>query len=715
MTLRRVTALIVGISVLGTAACVFALSHLVTGGSFSQLEHDFAHQDVERAQNAILNEAEQLDTTAIDWASWDSTYEYVQSGDKGYELENLTLDTLETLDLNYFVIVALDGSIVQARGLDRETGEPQRLPDDFVRFLPLQGRPVPPAADRFQASGILLLHEAPLLFAIRPVLQSNERGPARGFLVMARYLDEATLGRLADQTVLNLSIAVADGPADPEITISEAPDNQLISSGTIPAGPARHVVVSVTSERQIAAAAAEVSRWMLVVAVGVAFAFGALIFFFLHRFVVRRLHRLSSELGSIAVDPRPLLRVTVDGSDEIAHLANDINSTLASREAALRRFETLVETSADAIYLIQEGRIAFANPAAGILAGTSPTALIGLPASAIVSPPDSASFVRAVAAAAPGADSRLEATSTDGTRQLDLAVVQVTGQPGLAQVMARDITERRKREAADREFDRNVLESQRLESLGLFAGGIAHDFNNILLTIAGNAALARIDEDPTEAIAQIEAAAFHAADLTRQLLAYAGGGQLQVRRVPLEKVVDETARLVRRVAPSIVTIEIVATEDGAFVEGDEVQLRQVVMNLVTNAFDALGETQGKIVISTGVRHFDETELSQIVTGHSVGPGEYAFVRVADTGPGISTERLARIFEPFVSSKGQGRGLGLSAVAGIVRAHHGAIAVDSSPGRGATFTVVFPEASGEAAVVVDDYELPSVRLRGAASA
>jgi signal transduction histidine kinase len=170
-----------------------------------------------------------------------------------------------------------------------------------------------------------------------------------------------------------------------------------------------------------------------------------------------------------------------------------------------------------------------------------------------------------------------------------------------------------------------------------------------------------------------------------------------VQQVDVGELVRDTVKLVRRVAGSFVVVQIDASDRAVFIEGDDVQLRQVVMNLVTNAFDALGDHPGEMRVSSGAREFDATDLMRIRSGTITSPGRYAFISVSDDGPGIPPGTVERVFEPFYSTKGPGRGLGLAAVIGIVNAHRGAVMVDSSDDHGTTFTVLFPEA---VAVVAD---------------
>ena len=238
-----------------------------------------------------------------------------------------------------------------------------------------------------------------------------------------------------------------------------------------------------------------------------------------------------------------------------------------------------------------------------------------------------------------------------------------------------------------------MLHVQKLESLGVLAGGIAHDFNNLLVSVLGNAGLALAELEPSSPIrarlTDIELAAQRAAELTRQMLAYAGRGRVLVQSVNLSDLVVELVTLLRTVVARTADIDVRLTDNLPDVEADASQLRQVVMNLVTNAADAIGGSPGRIEITTGRMVATREYLAYSCIGQDPEPGEYVFVEIADTGCGMDDQTLARIFDPFFTTKAAGRGLGLAAVLGIVRSHKGAIAVESTPGVGSRFRLLIP--------------------------
>ncbi len=259
-----------------------------------------------------------------------------------------------------------------------------------------------------------------------------------------------------------------------------------------------------------------------------------------------------------------------------------------------------------------------------------------------------------------------------------------------------DVTERRKSEEERDKFEKNLQETQKLESLGVLAGGIAHDFNNILTGVLGNASLASI-ELPSDSPAQsyleaIRQGAVRAADLCKQMLAYSGKGRFVVRQISLNRLIEETTHLVQLSISKKAALFFNLMPELPLIEADDTQIRQVIMNLVINASEALGDAGGAITVTTGVTRVDREYLRGAVHSPELPAGSYVHLEVSDTGCGMSPETQAKIFDPFFTTKFTGRGLGLSAVLGIVGGHKGALRMYSELGRGTTFKIVFPVAA-----------------------
>jgi two-component system, cell cycle sensor histidine kinase and response regulator CckA len=253
--------------------------------------------------------------------------------------------------------------------------------------------------------------------------------------------------------------------------------------------------------------------------------------------------------------------------------------------------------------------------------------------------------------------------------------------------VAEDVTERRAVEAS-------MQHTQKLESLGVLAGGIAHDFNNLLVGILGHAELAEQSGASGEHVRQIQAGAEHAADLCRQMLAYAGHGNYEVTRVDLRGVVSEIGGLIEASVAKGAALVRDFPEHLSPVQGDAVQLRQVLLNLVTNASDALDGRPGTIHLRLSEEDLEPEALRTSYLDDDLPGGRYVRLMVEDDGVGMTEETRAKLFDPFFSTKFTGRGLGLATLLGIARAHRAAIQVESEPGRGTRFSLLFPAAAGE---------------------
>ncbi|MDZ7631709.1 MAG: response regulator [Gemmatimonadaceae bacterium] len=258
-----------------------------------------------------------------------------------------------------------------------------------------------------------------------------------------------------------------------------------------------------------------------------------------------------------------------------------------------------------------------------------------------------------------------------------------------------DITAQKLAAEDRRRLEAQMQHAQKLESLGVLAGGIAHDFNNLLVGILGNASVARDEVEPgtptEELLTDIEIAARRAAELTTQLLAYAGKGRFNVLPLDVSAAVRETSSLLHSAISRRATLELQLDDQLPHIAADATQVRQVIMNLLTNASDALDDHPGTITLRTGRMHADAAYLAECLAADGVSPGDFVFVEVSDTGIGMNAETLARMFDPFFTTKFTGRGLGLAATLGIVRGHRGALHVRSALGTGTVFRVLFPAA------------------------
>jgi PAS domain S-box-containing protein len=261
------------------------------------------------------------------------------------------------------------------------------------------------------------------------------------------------------------------------------------------------------------------------------------------------------------------------------------------------------------------------------------------------------------------------------------------------------IAESKQAEEEKLALERQVRHAQKLESLGVLAGGIAHDFNNILMAILGNADLALDELSPMSpargSIREIEKAAKRAAELVKQMLAYSGKGRFVVEPIDVGGLIEEISHLLEVSISKKSVLKHNLAENLPTFDGDVTQIRQVIMNLITNASEAIGDKSGVIALSTGAMDCDRAyldDINEVVRASLDEPlpeGVYTYIEVADTGCGMDAQTIEKVFDPFFTTKFTGRGLGMSAVLGIVRGHRGALKIYSEVGKGTTFKILFP--------------------------
>lgn len=373
-------------------------------------------------------------------------------------------------------------------------------------------------------------------------------------------------------------------------------------------------------------------------------------------------------------------------------------------EDALRlreeQYRQIVETAQEGIYVLDaKGTITFTNERLARMLGREATSMVGRSLFDFIRP-EVADRVHVVLDDPSGKtpqDYETILNRNDGTG----VWISVSGNPIFDEQgqrigslgMVTDITESKEAEEERLVIEAQMQHTQKLESLGVLAGGIAHDFNNLLAGIMGYAGLAKhgVLENSVvhEQISKIETAAVHAADLTRQMLAYSGKGRFVFNRLDISSMVGEMADLFKASVSKKAELRFEFTENLPSFQGDSAQVQQVIMNLITNAADAIGDAEGEITIRTGVMYADVAYLVSTYLHEDLPQGEYVYVEVTDTGCGMTPATVEKIFDPFFTTKFTGRGLGLAAVLGIVRSHRGALRVDSIPGEGTTFRVLFP--------------------------
>jgi PAS domain S-box-containing protein len=431
-------------------------------------------------------------------------------------------------------------------------------------------------------------------------------------------------------------------------------------------------------------------------------------FIFQHRLADGTVRDVEVHSGPIQIQGRKLLYSVI----------NDITDRKRTEEALREsdgRFRNLVESAPIPIYIEAEGRFTYLNAAAvrafGAKAGGE---LLGQP----VMERFHKDFKSTVShrmrqlheqhQAVPVVEEAcLKLDGSSFNAEVSAVPFSQEGRAG-ALVFFRDVTDRKRAEEQRMQMERQIQQTQKLESLGVLAGGIAHDFNNILMAVLGHADLALSELPPLsparESIREIEQASRRAAELCRQMLAYSGRGKFVIETIHLRDLIEEMLHLLKTTLSKKVLLNLNLEKTLPPMRGDATQIRQVLLNLVLNASEAIGERSGVITISTGAMDCSHEYLAETYLDEELSEGLYLWLEVSDTGCGMDKETQGRLFEPFFTTKFTGRGLGMAAVLGIVRGHKGAMKVYSELGRGTTFKILFPaveDAAGPASRKSDE--------------
>jgi PAS domain S-box-containing protein len=396
-------------------------------------------------------------------------------------------------------------------------------------------------------------------------------------------------------------------------------------------------------------------------------------------------------------------RMVTSGANQVIAIVRDVTeqrhaeSTLRETDA---RHSAMIENIGDVIAIMDaDGTTKYQSPNIERWFGWKPEDLIGKSGWDKMHPDDVERIQKEFVEMLEKGDAstvELRFECKDGNyKWIEITAVNRIDEPAINGVLLNyhDISERKHVEQQRLDLERQVQHAQKLESLGVLAGGIAHDFNNLLVGMLGNADLALSELSPLsparESIQQIEIAAMRAAELSKQMLAYSGKGKFVVKELDLNEMIEEMAHLLEVSKSKNVVLKYNFANNLPAVEADATQLRQVIMNLITNASEAIEDKSGVVSISTGAMECDRAYFNDSYLDEDQPEGMYTFVEVTDTGCGMDVETIGKIFDPFFTTKFTGRGLGMAALLGIIRGHNGAIKIYSEEGKGTTIKVLFP--------------------------
>jgi PAS domain S-box-containing protein len=444
---------------------------------------------------------------------------------------------------------------------------------------------------------------------------------------------------------------------------------------------------------------------MMVIAVLIATSVAFVMISSLQRLISRPILALSSAAERISKEKDFSLRAGKYGNDEVGQLVDDFNTMIEQIETSNKeliesekRFRTLVDQAVDAFFLFSpEGKIVDANQRACESLGYSRDELLSLSVEDIiaVSPADES-------AEKPweNLQPNMPVTKENMHRRKDGSTFPVEtrlgfleiGERSLVMGLARDISERREAEAEKKKLEFQLQQAQKMEAIGVLAGGIAHDFNNILTSIIGYSELAREklpQKSPvTRYLDEVLQAGTRATDLVRSILTFSRHTAEKVAPIELQPVIKEVVKLLRASIPSYIEIRLNISPGCGAVLANPTQIHQIMMNLCTNAYHAMREKGGILGISLEELTISDEDASPLLIPSA---GKYIRLTVSDTGHGMDKATVARIFDPYFSTRkpGEGTGMGLSIVHGIVKSYGGHISVYSEPGKGTTFHVYIP--------------------------
>ena len=673
--------------VLMVASALALLPVFVLNQEFNRLEAVILQRDAKRVTEGVQSELRVLAELSKDWGIWDDAFVFARDRNPAFVKANLGWDSiLNSTQVQLIYVLDRTGKIIWGDFHPVDASHSVSLSafsQERIQELPLLS-----ASREEPHAGLFMTAEGPLLLVSQPIRHSNNQGPVGGTILMGRLLDRGRVDQLSRllaipfvaQDTLRTPMAPEEASAwagrgwEPQVLIRS--ESSLNIRVTVPdIYEKERLILTLPRERAIHVQGLRAGRIvfasLFLATVMVAGALMAAFFQYLR--LVRRHH-------------------------------DALEAAVASRTSELqdaeRRFRAFVDHTHDFMFWcrLDESEGCFVlegiNPAALRFMGRPLAAVIGQRSKACL-PPNIADPLERYVYACAGQRAPLvteDAVDVKGVRMVfQTAFVPVpdeTGKISQIAVSARDITAMRDKEEA-------LLHTQKLESLGVLAGGIAHDFNNILTAAQGNLDISTLLlPQNAEALPHLESvrqALTKAANLTRQLLAYSGRGRFLVQVHDLNVAVEEMLALLEISISKKATLICDFAEQLPLLEADVAQIQQVIMNLVTNASDALQDKSGTIRVRTWAETLDSEAIARLPV-QFLAPGPHVALEVSDTGSGMPPEVLERIFEPFFSTKGVGRGLGLSAMLGILRSHHGGLALESVPEAGTTFKLWFPASS-----------------------
>ncbi|CAN5438677.1 hypothetical protein BH10CHL1_BH10CHL1_34120 [soil metagenome] len=718
---RRILFTIIGVFIL-LILLLYIAAERTAFITLQNLEDQISRQNVMRVAQAIKNELNSLVQTSMDYARWDDTYQFIAEAshgniDKEYVATNFSDSNMQSNRLNLLVYVNPDEKVIVQKAFDLETHHEMPVP---ARFLDKSVKNLLQSVDSTTPkAGIIDSDYGLMLIASHPILPNSGATPNRGSLIFGRLLNAAEIQEFTNITLLPATIySLNDLTALPEdvqrngtslrtmnsVVLHPVSNNQIIGYTPLADVDGNPIaLLQVDMPRSIQQQGHISLNYLVTVLIILVLIFGIIVSYILEKWVLTPVSDLGRHVNHIGASADLSTRLKVQGSDEISQLTQDINQMLDALETAQQdqrrseaRYRAIFEQASEGIVFADASthQLLAANPAFLQLTGYNAYELPTLTAYDIVMTDKTiyGASIDKISTVQRYAITEHVYRRKDGTRlEVESSAVLLPPDNGymLYCMVVRDITERVKSEA-------RLRQTQKLESIGLLAGGIAHDFNNLLTGMLGQTSLALDKLSPDHpARSNVNKAVIsvrRAADLTRQLLAYAGRGQFLIEPVDLNQLIGDNTSLLETALMSHVQLQLLLEPNLALINADRGQIQQIVMNLVINAAEAIDNEYGNVTVTTSSVNLTANDEQQYVGGDKLPLGDYICLEVSDTGIGMDDETLNRIFDPFSTTKEFGTGLGLSATQGIVRTHNGGLQVTSCMGKGTTFRIFFPAAT-----------------------
>src|SRR5450830_896199 len=717
MSLRTRLLIVALLALTFFVAVFYVLASVTIDRTYARLDNESARRQVLRAHSYIDYVLGAFGSTCSDWAYWDDTYQFVLDHNTAYADSNLSPTSLATIDVDVMVFLDTSGKVVSAKF---QTLANQTLDDtvaDLVKQLRPGTAPWTQAMVHPGLTGYIEVGERAAMVAVRPILTSARTGTARGVLVFVRDLNEAFFAGMAETVGGNVTFQPAD-QVQPETVESRALALLAAGQPTVGLPAATDEVRGFTKLTDLSGSNAflltttasrtksdEIDHLKDIVVTAtsmIGFLLAAIAIVVFNHTILKRVASLGHQVAEVGHTSDLSLRVHLPGSDELAQLATDVNTTLESLQQTQRDKDAMAEElerdrkrlhdyfdhAHDLIFALDtSGKVTLVNQSACSVLGYDEKDLLGRGILDIVSPDSREFMLRANDEIGSGdTESRtIDVLTRDGNRRtLDLSGQRLwdNGQPTGTFYIARDITDRLR-------MEHELLHNEALASLGTLAAGIAHDFNNVLTVVKGSISLADSSlEEPTESQRHLEVARVavdRAQALAGQLLTFSRGGAPVKENVDVESIVREVARF----ALSGSNIALQVSVDGIVpaVEADRNQLFQVVQNIILNARDAM-PSGGTLDIALRCQTVSEEHPFGIAA-----PGDYVVIRIADGGSGIAPEDMKLLFDPFFTTKPSGHGVGLSTARSIARRHGGDLLIESVADKGTTVWLCMPVAHG----------------------